>query len=152
MKLVRTDSTDKDFLSLVARLDADLAERNGETNVFFAQYNKSNHLRHVVVVYLDGLAVGCGAIKEFEPGSMEIKRMYVLPSHRGKGLAGAVLQELERWATELGNNSCVLETGDKMPEAIRLYTKSGYERIPNYGPYAGVSSSYCFRKLISIQS
>ncbi len=77
---------------------------------------------------------------------MEVKRMYTVPTHRGKGLASQVLNELEKWAGELSYKSCLLETGIKQPEAIRLYQKNGYRIIPNYGQYAGVENSVCFEK------
>ena len=72
----------------------------------------------------------------------------MFPEERGKGIAPRILSELERWASELGATSCCLETGMKQPEAIALYTKSGYEHIPNYGQYAGVENSVCFRKIL----
>jgi len=101
-----------------------------------------------VVAYGDNLPIACGAIKEFEPGSVEVKRMYTLPEHRGKRYASAVLLELERWAVELGYARCVLETGTMQPEAIALYEVRGYQRIPNYGQYIGMPRSVCFEKLV----
>jgi GNAT superfamily N-acetyltransferase len=146
--LIRTDSSNTDFLALVRHLDADLALRDGEEHGFYAQYNKVTTIRHVIVAYEDNVAVGCGAIKEFDAASMEVKRMYTPPEHRGKGIAVQVLHELEKWAEELGYKKCVLETGKKQPEAIALYAKCGYSVIPNYGQYAGVENSVCFEKLL----
>jgi GNAT superfamily N-acetyltransferase len=80
---------------------------------------------------------------------MEVKRMYVLPNNRGKGIATTLLWELEKWALELGYMKCVLETGKRQPEAISLYEKSGYQRIPNYGQYKGVENSICFEKIVT---
>jgi GNAT superfamily N-acetyltransferase len=74
--------------------------------------------------------------------------MFVLPEYRGKGIAGAVLAELETWAADLGYARCILETGQMQPEAIRLYLKSGYAIIPNYGQYAGVENSVCMEKIL----
>jgi putative acetyltransferase len=144
--LVRTNSENNDFQKLVLALDDDLAIRNGDANDFFTQFNKIDLLHHVVVYYLENQPVGCGAVKEFNNSTMEIKRMYVQIEFRGKGVAVAVLQELENWARELGYTYCVLETGNKMPEAIGLYKKSGYRIIPNYGPYENIESSICFEK------
>jgi GNAT superfamily N-acetyltransferase len=90
--------------------------------------------------------VGCGAIKEYAPNTMEIKRMYTLPESRGKGIASKVLTELEIWAAELSYEKCILETGKKQPEAIGLYKKNGYKLIPNYGQYAEIENSVCFEK------
>jgi len=145
-KLIRTNSSDKDFQSLVIELDKDLKERNGEANDFFAQFNKIDLIKNTVVAYDHTQPIGCGAMKKFDETSMEIKRMYVPIENRGKGIAGAILVELENWARELGYKKCVLETGDKMLEAIGLYKKSGYEIIPNYGQYLGVETSVCFAK------
>ena len=74
--------------------------------------------------------------------------MFVLPEYRGRGIASAVLSELEAWARELGYTRCILETGKKQPEAIRLYQKSGYTIIPNYGPYEQVENSVCMEKAL----
>ena len=125
LTLIRTNSENKNFQNLVLELDKDLAKKNGDTNDFFAQYNKTDLIKNVVVALNDYLPVGCGAMKEFDNSTMEIKRMYVTIEMRGKGVAVAVLNDLESWAKELGYKKCVLETGDKMLEAIGLYKKSG---------------------------
>jgi GNAT superfamily N-acetyltransferase len=148
IRLIRTDSSNKDYQQLVAELDKDLAIRDGDDAPFFAQYNKSDDIKYVVVAYQNDIAVGSGAIKHYDGDVVEVKRMYVPPSFRGTGIAPAVLKELEQWARELGFSKCILETGKKMPEAIGLYKKSGYTLIPNYGQYAGVEESVCFEKLI----
>ncbi|MCL1670393.1 GNAT family N-acetyltransferase [Elizabethkingia ursingii] len=142
----RTDSENKDFQDLIYKLDTDLAERNGEKNDFFAQFNKTNLIQNVIVAYSDNIPVGCGAIKVYDNNTMEVKRMFVLKEQRGKNIAGTILNNLEQWAKELSYNKCILETGDKMPEAIGLYRKSGYKQIPNYGQYENVESSLCFEK------
>jgi putative acetyltransferase len=144
--LNRTNSENKDFQYLVLELDKDLANRNGETNDFFAQFNKIDLIKNAVVALNDNLPVGCGAMKEYDKSTMEIKRMFVPTEMRGKGVAVAVLNELESWARELGYEKCVLETGDKMLEAIGLYKKCGYKIISNYGQYANVENSICFEK------
>lgn len=147
--LKRTDSDDREFIALVKLLDADLAIRDGEEHAFYAQYNKIDKIKHVVLAYESGKPMGCGAIKEFAAGTMEVKRMYVLPEARNKGIASQVLSELESWARELAYTRCILETGLKQPEAISLYSKNGYQQIPNYGQYAGVENSVCFEKGLS---
>lgn len=145
-EILRTDSANNDFIELVKQLDKDLAIRDGDEHAFYHQFNKIDLLKNAVVLYLDDVPVSCGAIKEIAPGSMEVKRMYTIPAARGKGMAAAVLAELERWAADLGCMRCVLETGKKQPEAIALYQKCGYCIIPNYGQYAGIENSVCFEK------
>ena len=148
IKLIRTDSDHRDFISLVRLLDADLAKRDGDEHSFYAQFNKIDKIKHAVVLYEDEKPVACGAIKQYAEDTMEVKRMYTLPVCRGKGIATTVLNELEKWAAELGYTKCILETGKRQPEAISLYTKNGYMLIPNYGQYAGVDNSVCFEKAI----
>lgn len=146
ISLLRTDSENPDFIALVKFLDADLAIRDGEDHAFYSQFNKIDKIRHVIVAFEDSKAIGCGAIKEYASGIMEIKRMYTTPEGRGKGIASRILAALEEWACEMTCEKCILETGQKQPEAIALYLKNGYERIPNYGQYAGVENSLCFEK------
>lgn len=148
IQLLRTDSNDPDYIHLIRFLDAYLAEKDGEEHAFYAQFNKSNRIKHVVVAYEGENAVGCGAIKEWSPNTMEVKRMYTMPEARGKGVASLVLVGLEKWALELGYAKCVLETGKRQTEAVRLYTKQGYLQIENYGQYAGVENSVCFEKYL----
>jgi GNAT superfamily N-acetyltransferase len=147
-KVIRTDSANLDFKKLVALLDADLAKRDGAENAFYAQFNGITKLKHCVIYYKDAIPVGCGALKSFNNNSMEIKRMYVAMDSRGKGVASRLLIELEKWTKELGYTHCVLETGLRQPEAIALYKKNNYVRIPNYPPYEQMANSVCFRKVI----
>lgn len=149
ISIQRTNSENQNFIALVANLDADLAERDGEEHAFYHQFNDIGNLNNTVVLYMDKRPVGCGAIKTFDSKTMEVKRMYILPEARGKGLATLILKELEHWAFELNFKSCILETGKRQPEAIALYTKNGYQVIPNYGQYTGVKNSVCFQKNVS---
>jgi putative acetyltransferase len=120
--------------------------RDGEDHAFFAQFNKIDMIKYVVVAFENEVAVACGAIKEYSAKVMEVKRMYVKEDKRGKGIASLVLQDLEKWCIELKFEKCILETGLAQPEAISLYTKNNYQRIPNYGQYEQVETSVCFEK------
>ncbi len=146
MIIKRTNSRNPNFIELVKYLDADLAIRDGAAHSFYNAFNSIDQIKYVVVLYENDQPQSCGAIKEYVPKVMEIKRMYTLPGSRGQGLASKVLKELEKWATELSIEKCILETGKKQPEAIRLYQKNGYQKIPNYGQYAGIDNSVCFEK------
>ena len=152
MRIKRTNSAHQDFIALVSLLDADLAQRDGKEHAFYHQFNSIQKLQHVLVAYENELAVGCGAIKQFDSNAMEIKRMFVLPEYRGKSIATTLLLALERWANELGFKRCILETGKRQPEAIALYQKNGYAVIPNYGQYAGIANSVCFQKNVSFKT
>ena len=151
INLVKTTAESVDFQRLSRALDIDLRQRDGDDHAFFAQFNKIDMLQYVLVAYNEaGEAVACGALKPYLDlaNTMEVKRMYVEPQHRGKGISKAVLQSLESWAAALGYSHLVLETGWKMPEAIALYRGQGYEEIENYGPYVGVALSVCFEKWV----
>jgi len=148
IEIIHTDSNNEDFKALVKLLDELLADLDGDEHSFYDQYNKIDALKYVIVAYRHGKAVGCGAIKEFVPGTMEVKRMYTLPEARGKGIASEVLAELEKWAASLGYEKTVLETGIRQQDAVALYKKRGYTLIENYGQYAGVENSVCFEKIL----
>jgi GNAT superfamily N-acetyltransferase len=149
MRLIRTDSRNPDLLQLIPILDKELEEADGvEDHPFFAQFNKLDSIRHMVIAYEDNLPVGCGAVKQYEEGIGEVKRMFVLSDYRGRGIAAQVLHELEKWARELGFKKLILETGKTQGPAIRLYEKNGYTVMENYGQYAGVEKSLCMEKSI----
>ncbi|MBL7995291.1 GNAT family N-acetyltransferase [bacterium] len=142
----RTNSENRDFIELVRLLDEELSKRDGDDHPFYAQFNKIDKINHVILAYENEKPVGCGALKVYDVNTMEIKRMYVLPEERKRGVAAKILLELEMWASELTYTKCILETGKKQPEAILLYKKNGYTLIPNYGQYAEVENSLCFEK------
>lgn len=146
--LVRTSSSDQDFRELVKLLDADLRMKDGDDHAFYAQFNKIDAIKNVVVAYVDQQAVGCGAFKPFDMNTVEIKRMFIMPEFRRMGIAGQILTELELWAYETGSQFCVLETGKKQPEAIQLYLKMGYQIIPNFGQYQNMENSVCMKKQV----
>lgn len=145
----RTDSNNTDFQELVKHLDEYLAILDGDEHEFYAQLNKIANLNHVIVCYLNNQPIGCGAFKEYDDHTVEIKRMYVKPDYRGKSIGLYILRELELWAAELNYPTTILETGNKQPDAIRLYEKAGYTRIKNFGKYENVENSVCMSKDIS---
>jgi GNAT superfamily N-acetyltransferase len=103
----------------------------------------------VFLVVRDGeRAVACGGIARFDETRGELKRMYVLPEARGRGLGRRVLVELEAEAKRLGYRALVLETGDLQEAALGLYVSAGFERIPCYPPYDSRELSLCFEKVL----
>ncbi|HKJ48101.1 MAG TPA: GNAT family N-acetyltransferase [Christiangramia sp.] len=146
IRINRTNSDDPDFVKLVRELDEYLAICDGDEHGFYDQFNKLDKIKHVVVLYAENEAVACGAIKEYAPGVMEIKRMFVKPEARNKGYASKILIILELWAKELGYDRCILETGLRQIEAIGLYSRNNYKVIKNYGPYKGMPNSKCYAK------
>jgi len=148
---IRTNSENKDFQKLAAELDAALRILDGDEHLFYAQLNKTDMLKQAIAAYEDKIPVGCGAIRKYSEDTVEVKRMYVLPGYRGKGIASKILAELETWAEELKYKKCILETGSRQIEAISLYTKSGYKMTGNFGHYQNVKNSVCFEKPLQPQ-
>ena len=140
------NSKDPDFIALVKLLDADLKIRDGKEHDFYAQFNGIEDMELVIVAYRDQTPIGCGALKGYNNNSMEIKRMFVMPQERGKGIASMILKTMEKWAKNNNVSSCLLETGLRQPEAIALYKKNNYVSQPNYGPYKEMANSVCFIK------
>jgi len=102
-----------------------------------------------VLAWEDGAAVGCGAIRLIDDEQAELKRMYVVPERRGRGISRTVLESLEAVARELGARSIVLETGIHQPVAISLYESSAYRRVPCFGAYASSPTSICMEKRLA---
>lgn len=148
MTIKRTDSSNKDFQNLVQLLDADLAIRNGEDHAFYDQFNKIDAIKNCIVIYVDEIPAACGAFKKFDEETVEIKRMYTNPDFRKKGLATTIVKDLEIWAKELNYTKAVLESSLEQNEALSVYEKSGYTRIPNYGQYIGIDKSVCYEKVL----
>lgn len=146
IRIVRTNSENKDFILLVEKLDAYLKITDGDEHEFYNQFNGIDVLNHVVIAYQNENAVGCGAFKTFNDNSVEIKRMYTKPETRGKGIATEILKALEIWASELEYTSCILETGIRQKEAVQFYKKNNYTIIPKYGQYVNMDNSLCFEK------
>jgi GNAT superfamily N-acetyltransferase len=103
-----------------------------------------------LVVRDEGRAIGCGGVCRYDETRAELKRMYVVPEARGRGLGRELLVALEAEARRLGYAGIVLETGDRQPEALGLYESAGYERIPCYGVYAARALSMCFEKQLGV--
>jgi GNAT superfamily N-acetyltransferase len=148
IKLVRTNSKNDDFIHLVKHLDDYLKITDGDEHDFYNQFNSIDVLSHVIIAYANDKPIGCGALKQYDESSVEIKRMYTIKEARGKGVATKILNELENWTKELGYTTCVLETGIRQVEAVQFYKKNSYQEISNYGQYIGVKNSICFKKIV----
>ena len=148
MKIIRTTYVNPAFQELVGHLKEDLAQRDGKDHPL-AQFNEISNLNYVVLVLLDNKPVGCGAISNYNQTAMEVKRMYVTPSHRGQQLGKYILSELENWTKELGLNKCILFMGVNQPEAMKLYTRNHFSVIENYGKLKDIPDSICLAKTLT---
>lgn len=151
IQIVRTTSSNPHFGSLIALLDSELNSRYGALQKNYDKHNIIEQNNTVVLAFDGGVPVGCGCFKQYDNDSVEMKRMFVSKEYRGKGISKLVLKELEAWAGENGFKAAVLETGIGQPEAIGLYTKSGYVKTENYGPYIGNKNSVCMKKSLAVE-
>jgi ribosomal protein S18 acetylase RimI-like enzyme len=148
--LNREPADSADAQALIRQLDSDLRTRYPTASIHGMKPSEVADGKGVfIVARLDGAPVGCGALRALSPGIGEIKRMYVAPSARRRGVARRVLAELEQAAEEFGFTTLRLETGHAQPEAIRLYESAGYGRIAKYGEYENDPHSVCMEKRLA---
>jgi GNAT superfamily N-acetyltransferase len=146
LKILNTDSMNIDFTKLIELLDHDLNERNGELQKQYDKHNKVDNINDVVIIFKDEVPVACGAFKEHNIDTIELKRIFVKKENRRQGLSKVIISELERVGRSKGYKYALLETGIKQHEAINLYKNTGYEIIENYEPYIENKNSVCMKK------
>ncbi|QIR75983.1 GNAT family N-acetyltransferase [Sulfurospirillum diekertiae] len=144
----KTTNMHEDFCALTHALDLELNMRYGKEQALYDKHNVLDPIETALIGYEDNLPVACGCFKQIDAQTVEIKRMFVQPNYRRRGISSRLLLELHMWAEECGFLYAQLETGKGQPEAIALYTKMGYAVIPNYAPYVGMENSVCMRKVL----
>jgi len=96
-----------------------------------------------LVAVADGTPIGCGAIRRLDARTAELKRMFVVPAMRGRGVGRAVLTALAAEGRRLGVERLVLETGERQKAAMALYDRAGFVRVPAFGEYVDSPLSVC---------
>ncbi|MGK5444024.1 GNAT family N-acetyltransferase [Micromonospora sp. URMC 105] len=139
--------TDPEIDALVAAQQRELREADGGLD---GQVTVTHDDIRYLAVVVDGRAVACGGIQSLDAATGELKRMYVRPGYRGRGIARQLLTALEELAFQRGHSVVCLETGVYLPAAIGLYTSCGYEPIPVYGEYVDNPYSVCFAKRLPV--
>lgn len=147
-EIIRTTSDNPDFQNLTSELDDELCRIYNTNKEDYEEYNRITGLPTAVLAYENGVAIACGCFKLFDAQRIELKRMFVVPKFRGKGIASVMVAELEKWGKELGYGTIILETGKGQPEAIALYRKLGYTDILHFGEFPEESRSVCLGKEI----
>lgn len=109
----------------------------------FIPYNISASITDVLIAYCDGIPVGCSGLKKYSDTDVEIKRVWVEPDARGKGIASHMMDRIEDRARSLGFKRAVLQTRPIMPDAVGLYEKRSYKLIDNYPPYDKLEGAIC---------
>ena len=135
--------------SLIRSLNAELSARypeEGATHFRLDPEEVAGGRGAFLVAYVSGEPIGCGAIRRVDAETGEIKRMYVAPASRGRGIGRAIVRALEAEARGIGISRIVLETGTRQAEALALYPSLGFEQIPAFGEYVGSPLSVCMAK------
>ncbi|TDB73038.1 GNAT family N-acetyltransferase [Micromonospora sp. KC723] len=140
-------ATDPEIDALVTAQQRELREADGGLD---GQVTVTHDDIRYLAVVADGRAVACGGIQALDATTGELKRMYVRPAYRGRGIARQLLTALEELAFQRGHSVVCLETGVYLPAAISLYTSCGYEPIPLYGEYVHNPYSVCFAKRLPV--
>jgi GNAT superfamily N-acetyltransferase len=154
VEIRRTDILSPMAQQFIAALNAELEDRYPEDGANFFRLDPDEVAvgrGGFFIAYLAGEAVGCGAVRRTEPGIGEIKRMYVSPVARGRGVGRLILNTLEDEARRLGVCRLVLETGPRQPEAIAVYERAGFVQIPLFGEYLDTPHpdlSVCMAKVL----
>jgi putative acetyltransferase len=149
LTICREDLDSPVALALIDALDAELYARYPEPGANHFELDAQEVIETngaFLVAYVDGRPVGCGAVRCIGAGAAEVKRMYVRPDARSRGLGRALLGELEMIARELGAVRLVLETGERQGEALALYRRAGFAPIERFGCYADSALSVCLGK------
>jgi GNAT superfamily N-acetyltransferase len=149
LKIKRTSTDDPQFIHLISLLDHELWVELKEDQTTYDQYNKVPAISTAVTIYDDVKPIACGCFKKHNENTVEIKRMFVNKTYRGKGISKIILNELEKWAMEDSFKYAVLETSVHFNVARTLYQKAGYNIIPNYDQYVGLEESVCMKKELS---
>ena len=114
----------------------------------FVPFNASADIPFVLLAYIDSQPVGCAGLKRYSDDDTEVKRVWVEPAYRRRGIANALMEQIEEKARNLGYRRVILQTRPIMPDAVALYTKRGYELIPNYPPYDQLEGAVCYAKTL----
>ncbi len=145
----RADIRSPTARALIEALNAELLGRYPEEGACHFQLDAHEVVAGqgaFLIAFSAGTPVGCGAVRRLESQTGEIKRMFVVPPARGRGVGRAILNALEAEARALWFNRLVLETGVRQTEAQALYRRAGFTQIAPFGEYANSPLSICMAK------
>ena len=117
-----------------------------ENRAEFTPFNASAEIPVVLLAFMEGQPVACAGLKRYSDLDAEVKRLWVEPAFRGRGIASALMDQIEEKARSLGYRRVILQTRPIMTDAVALYTKRDYVSIPNYPPYNKLPEAVCYAK------
>lgn len=147
-RYVWTDGGNEDFCKLSIQMEEYYNKMVGgsENRKSFIPYNALNDIHDVVIVYDNEMAVACASFKEYDPETVEIKRVWVNEKYRRQHISKRMMEMLEQRAKDKGYKRAVLQTREKCVEAVNLYQGTGYRLIENYPPYDKMELAVCYGK------
>ena len=137
-----------DFEDLSNEFNREFMEKFGKAQEKYQKYNLLDNIKDVIICYIDEKPIGCVSIRFYYNDVYELKRMFIKAEYRGLGISKTMLEKIENKAKEKKVKKIILETGSHLEKAIRLYRKSGYQVILNYGDYANIPESICMEKIL----
>ena len=146
MKISFVPASSPDFRMLAAKLDAYYFELVGDIQNRYAEVNRPENMTALAVAYENDTPIACGAWKRIDATTAELKRLYVLPQFRRKGVARSLIASLEADAAAAGIRRMILETAVDTADSHRLYLSAGYRIMDYYGSPAGAENCLCFHK------
>ena len=147
-----TDGTDESFQRFYIITEDYYSKIVGgiENRKSYVPYNISASIQDVLIAYVGNVPVACSGLKKYSENDIEIKRVWVEPEYRGKHIAANMMTQIEIKAREKGFQRTILQTREKMSDAVGLYKKLGYCQIDNYPPYDKMDGAICFAKDLKI--
>lgn len=142
------DPQSQDYRMLAKKLDDYYFELVGDVHLRYAEANRPENMACLVVAYAGEYPVGCGCWKRVDEVTAEVKRIYVLPEYRRRGVASRIIRLLEKDIVQAGYRHIVLETARTTGDSKALYLAVGYHEIDYYGSPAGAENCRCFEKRI----
>ena len=148
IRFLQSDGGNPDFVELCHELDIFLNELVGgeENRAEYIPYNQLDDIHDVILAYDHNTPIGCAAFKKYDNECAEVKRVFLKPEYRGRGISKKLMAQLENAVKAKGYRYLILESGEPLVAAMALYKKIGYGIIPNYGPYADMPDSICMKK------
>ena len=147
MELRFVEPQSPDYAMLAGKLDEYYFSIVGDVHLRYAEVNRPENMACRLIAYEDGMPVACGCWKIIDETAAEVKRIYVLPEYRRRGIASRIIRTLEEEIVKAGYRLIILETARTTAESKQLYLSLGYEQIDYYGSPAGAENCLCFRKI-----
>lgn len=135
MEIMPAGLESPELLELFSEHDEYMMEFLGEHRKYYTPYSEAEHIGRAWIVYVDGGPAGCAAYRAGEQGSAELKRVFIRPRYRGRGISKKLVRTVEDFAREQGCNTLALDTNSTLEPAVTLYRRTGFRVVFQEGKY-----------------